>query len=620
MKTRLTFLFCVLGASIWAQNFNKITADQHFDRLEYTYAIQDYLQQIKEGNGNAFVYERLAISYEKLGNYRDAERYYRRLAKGRNGDSKYIYAWAQMLKANGKFDEYSAQMLRFIDAYPSDPRADAYKNDLETLKSIQAQEPCYTVDNVTFNSKKSDFGAFRDGDTLYFASARAPMKKNHGWTDQSFLDIYKATVSKDGKVGPGIPISEMINTKYHEGISAKTPDGKRIFFDRNNYTNGKYQKDSVGVNQLQLYYSDRVNGAFAKAVPVPFNDKNYSTGHPALSPDGKTLFFASDRPGGQGQADIWKVAILDDGNFGTPENLGTVVNTSGRDAFPFINIDDQLYFTSDGHVGLGGFDIYRYDSEIVINLGDPINTGADDFSIKFNSDGSSGYMASNRKRKGDDDIYAFAKIPPCKGVITIMAKDMQRKALSNATIKITNLSDNSEQTQQTDVLGRYAFTSDCDIKYTIVIEAEGHDATTQTVEIRTKDITENFSLETSLDVEITEDRVVLSPIYFDFNKWDVTPKAALELNRLVSVMQRYPTMIISAESHTDARGPEEYNRILSDKRAKSMRDYVISQGISAERISGIGKGESDPAVNCGLECTEEEHQLNRRSEFVIVSQ
>ena len=620
MKTRLTFLFCVLGASIWAQNFNKITADQHFDRLEYTYAIQDYLQQIKEGNGNAFVYERLAISYEKLGNYRDAERYYRRLAKGRNGDSKYIYAWAQMLKANGKFDEYSAQMLRFIDAYPSDPRADAYKNDLETLKSIQAQEPCYTVDNVTFNSKKSDFGAFRDGDTLYFASARAPMKKNHGWTDQSFLDIYKATVSKDGKVGPGIPISEMINTKYHEGISAKTPDGKRIFFDRNNYTNGKYQKDSVGVNQLQLYYSDRVNGAFAKAVPVPFNDKNYSTGHPALSPDGKTLFFASDRPGGQGQADIWKVAILDDGNFGTPENLGTVVNTSGRDAFPFINIDDQLYFTSDGHVGLGGFDIYRYDSEIVINLGDPINTGADDFSIKFNSDGSSGYIASNRKRKGDDDIYAFAKIPPCKGVITIMAKDMQRKALSNATIKITNLSDNSEQTQQTDVLGRYAFTSDCDIKYTIVIEAEGHDATTQTVEIRTKDITENFSLETSLDVEITEDRVVLSPIYFDFNKWDVTPKAALELNRLVSVMQRYPTMIISAESHTDARGPEEYNRILSDKRAKSMRDYVISQGISAERISGIGKGESDPAVNCGLECTEEEHQLNRRSEFVIVSQ
>lgn len=620
MKTRLTFLFCVLGASIWAQNFNKITADQHFDRLEYTYAIQDYLQQIKEGNGNAFVYERLAISYEKLGNYRDAERYYRRLAKGRNGDSKYIYAWAQMLKANGKFDEYSAQMLRFIDAYPSDPRADAYKNDLETLKSIQAQEPWYTVDNVTFNSKKSDFGAFRDGDTLYFASARAPMKKNHGWTDQSFLDIYKATVSKDGKVGPGIPISEMINTKYHEGISAKTPDGKRIFFDRNNYTNGKYQKDSVGVNQLQLYYSDRVNGAFAKAVPVPFNDKNYSTGHPALSPDGKTLFFASDRPGGQGQADIWKVAILDDGNFGTPENLGTVVNTSGRDAFPFINIDDQLYFTSDGHVGLGGFDIYRYDSEIVINLGDPINTGADDFSIKFNSDGSSGYIASNRKRKGDDDIYAFAKIPPCKGVITIMAKDMQRKALSNATIKITNLSDNSEQTQQTDVLGRYAFTSDCDIKYTIVIEAEGHDATTQTVEIRTKDITENFSLETSLDVEITEDRVVLSPIYFDFNKWDVTPKAALELNRLVSVMQRYPTMIISAESHTDARGPEEYNRILSDKRAKSMRDYVISQGISAERISGIGKGESDPAVNCGLECTEEEHQLNRRSEFVIVSQ
>lgn len=620
MKTKLTLLFCVLSFSVGAQNFNKITADQHFDRLEYTYAIQDYLVQIKEGNGSERVYERLAISYEKLANYRDAERYYRRLAKGKNGNPKYIYGWAQMLKANGKYDEYTKQMLRFVKAFPTDPKANSYKDDLVTLKRIQSQEPQYTVDRVSFNSKRSDFGAVRYGDTLYYASARAPMKKNHGWTDQSFLDIYKATISKDGKVGSGTPVSEMVNTKYHEGISTKTIDGKRFFFDRNNYTNGKYQKDSVGVNQLQLYYSDLVNGAFAKAVPVPFNDKNYSTGHPAISRDGKTLYFASDRPGGQGMADIWKVALRDDGTFGTPENLGAVVNSPGRDAFPYENADGQLYFTSDGHTGLGGFDIFKYDLEIVINLGAPINTGADDFSLKFNSDGTSGYLASNRKRKGDDDIYAFAKIPPCKGVITVMAKDTERQPLANATLTITDLSDNSIQTQQTDGLGRYAFHSDCDKKYTIVIEAEGHDPSTQTVEIRTKDITEDFALETSLDVEITGDRVVLEPIYFDFSKWDITPQAARELNRLVAVMQRYPTMVISAESHTDARGKEEFNRILSDKRAKSMRDYVISQGIAADRISGIGKGETDPAVDCGLDCSEEEHQLNRRSEFVIVKQ
>lgn len=620
MKTRLSILFCVLSFSVGAQNYNKITADQHFDRLEYTYAIQDYLVQIKEGNGSERVYERLAISYEKLANYRDAERYYRRLAKGKNGNPKYLYPWAQMLKANGKYDEYSTQMLRFVAAFPTDPKAISYKSDLESLKAIHEQEPLYTVDRVSFNSKRSDFGAIRYGDTLYYASAKAPMKKNHGWTDQSFLDIYKSTISKGGKVSSGTSISEMINTKYHEGVIAKTKDGKRIFFDRNNYTNGKYQKDSLGVNQLQLYYSDRVNGAFAKAIPVPFNDKNYSTGHPALSPDEKTLYFTSDRPGGQGQADIWKVAILENGTFGTPENLGDLINSPGRDAFPYMNVDGQLYFTSDGHIGLGGFDIFTFDSEIVINLGAPINTGSDDFSLKFNSDGMSGYVASNRKRKGDDDIYAFAKIPPCKGLITLMAKDVQRQPLANATITITDLSDNSQQTQQTDGLGRYAFRSDCDKKYTVVIEAEGHDTTTQTVQIGTKDISENFALETSLDVEITGDRVVLNPIYFDFSKWDITPQAALELNRLVVVMQRYPTMIISAESHTDARGKDTYNMILSDKRAKSMRDYVISQGIAPERISGIGKGETDPAVNCGLDCTEEEHQLNRRSEFVIIKQ
>jgi len=618
MKTKISIVLCVLSLSLSAQNYKKITADQHFQRLEYAYAIQDYLVQLKEGTSGPLVYKRLAISYEKLANYRDAERYYRRIGKGRDALPEHIYDWARMLKATGKYDDYKKQMERFVAALPDDPRAKQYQSDLATLDAINAQEALYTIERVKFNSKKSDFGAIRYGDTLFFASAKAPMKKNHGWTNQSFLDIYRASIDKDNKVGPARPLSENINTKYHEGVFAQSPDGKRIYFDRNNYTDGKYKKDSTGVNQLQLYFAEKSGGVFAKAIPLPFNDKNYSTGHPALSPDGKTLYFVSDRPGGLGKADLWKVAIKEDGSFGTPENMGPTVNSAGRDTFPYISKESQLYFTSDGHVGLGGFDIFTVAEGKVQNLGAPINTNSDDFSFRLNPDGISGFIASNRKRKGDDDIYAFAKIPPCKGKITINVRDAERQPLTNASFTITDLEDNSTQTQRTDSFGNYVFTSDCEKRYKVEVNTEGYDPSVSEVYIKKDNVVERFSLEPELDVEITDDRVVLNPIYFDFAKWDITPQAAAELDRLVAVMKKYPTMVISAESHTDIRGKDSYNLSLSDKRAKSMRDYVISQGIAAERISGIGKGETDLAVDCGSNCTEEEHQLNRRSEFVIV--
>lgn len=606
--------------SLSAQNFNKITADQHFDRLEYAYAIEDYQQQIKEGKATPRIYERLAIAYEKTANYRDAERYYRRLAKGKNAHPRHIYAWAQMLKANGKYDQYTSQMLRFVALRPEDPKALSYKADLETLKSIRAQKPQYTVSRSRFNSRASDFGAVRYADTLYYASAKAPMKKNHGWTDQSFLDIYTATFGPDGSIGTSKPISENINTKYHEGILTINAAGDRIYFDRNNYTNGKYVKDSTGVNQLQLYAANRTNNAFAKAEPLALNDDQFSSGHPMLSPDGDYLYFSSDRPGGLGQADIWRVAIAKDGSLGTPENLGAPINTAGKETFPFVNKDGQLYFTSDGHVGLGGFDIFGYDGEIVYNLGAPINTGADDFSLRFDPDGISGYLASNRKRRSDDDIYRFEAIPPCTADISFVVRDKTRAPLANADLIITNDKDQQKKIVKTDAFGGYVFNSPCNQNYTVQVMAQGYEDITQAVAVAQDKVVENLALETALEVEITKDRVLLNPIYFDFDKWDITPLAAEELDKLVKVMKRYPSMVISAQSHTDNRGDNDYNLILSDKRAQSMRAYIISQGIDASRITGVGRGENDPAVDCGQDCSEEEHQLNRRSEFVIISQ
>ena len=339
--------------------------------------------------------------------------------------------------------------------------------------------------------------------------------------------------------------------------------------------------------------------------------------HAYLTRDGKTLYFASNMPGGYGESDIWKVSV-DSNGYGKPQNLGDKINTADRENFPFLGEDNVLYFTSLGRPGLGGFDIFKIDlntSGPPENLGKPMNSEKDDFSFSFNKSANVGYFSSNRN--GTDAIYT-AK-PVCLAqVIIVVTNKKTGKAMPNAMVSVADNKGNIIVTKQTDLEGKVSYEISCRLNYNLIISAANFETTNFPIEVLKSEEKEiPISLE-PVNVVITDKEVLLNSIYFDFNKSNITAQGATELDKLVTVMKDYPKMIIFVKSHTDSKGSAEYNLVLSEKRAQATAQYVISKGISKDRISGKGYGSSELKINCGATCTEEEHSQNRRSEFLIV--
>lgn len=617
-------LVILLSTTVCAQNKDTQKADKLFNNLNYTEAITAYTKLIEQGKAGPYVYEQLAKGYTILNDTKQAESFYKRAAKGKNVAPETLYGYAQALKANGKASEYANWMNKFVASSPKDPRATLYKSNPNYLSDLLAMEPAFTVTNADkLNSKLADFGGFVKDNTLYFASARNVLRKNHNLNGEPFLDIYTATLDGSSIGAPQLLAGD-VNTKYHEGTIAISPDGKRMYFDRNDYFKGDLDKSTEGVNQINMYTAEKVGGSWVNIASVPFNDDNYSTGHPALSPDGKTLYFSSDKPGGKGGSDIYKVSVGTDGSFGTPQAVSSI-NTSGTEVFPFVASDGTLYFSSNGHLGMGGLDVFSAFAKAGTfstpeNMGPGVNSGSDDFAIHLSADNKSGYISSNRPGgKGSDDIYLLGQVPPCDVDVALTVEDESGNGISKAIVQLVNTIENTTDYDTATTTGKYLFSSKCNRTYTVTASADGYKSKTRTLTVGTESSENTILLEPIEPPVITKTEVVLNPIYFDFDKWNIRPDAAAELDRLVFAMQNNPTMVISGESHTDSRGSNTYNETLSQKRAASMRDYVISKGISPDRISGVGKGESQLAIDCGSNCTEDQHQLNRRGVFRIVS-
>lgn len=619
-------LFGFLSASAGAQNKDTKKADKLFENLNYTEAIKSYTTLIEKGKADTYVYTQLAKGYAFLNDTKQAESFYKRAAKGKKVDPEIIYNYAQVLKSNGKAAEYASWMQKFVQAKPADSRAKLFKANPNYLEGLLAMEPAFTVENAkALNSKFADFGAFVKDNKIYFASARNTSRKNHNLNGEPFLDIYAATT--DGSsMGAPVIIEGDVNTKYHEGTIAISPDGKRMYFDRNDYFEGDLDKSSAGINQINMYTAEKVGANWENIQSVSFNDDNYSTGHPALSPDGKTLYFSSDKPGGKGGSDLYMVAVKADGTFGEPQALPSTINTSGTEVFPFVDSKGTLYFSSDGHLGMGGLDAFSAFAKAGSfstpeNLGPNVNSGSDDFAIYVDPDKMTGYISSNRKGgAGSDDIYILGQVPPCDVDVALTVEDENGAGISNALVELVNTTEETTDSDTATTTGKYLFSSKCNRTYTVTVSADGYKSKTRNLTVGKQGSDNTITLEPIIETPvITETEVILNPIYFDFDKSNIRPDAAAELDRLVGVMNTYPAMVISAESHTDVRGPESYNQQLSQRRANSMRDYIVSRGIDASRISGSGKGESEPAVTCGANCTEDEHQLNRRCVFKIVS-
>ena len=540
-----------------------------------------------------------------------------------------IYNYSQMLKANGKYEESNNQLERFASMRPADHRATAFRANPNYLPKILDRGKKFNVQNLPINSEVSDFGGTLQDGKLYITSARNSNRRTYGWNEEPFLDIYTASVDSEGAFQTPAIIEENINTKYHEGTVSFSPDGNTMYFSRESYYEKVFERDSLTkykISVLHLFKSVKQEGQWSEAESLSLNGNSYSVKNPSVSADGSTLYFASDKTGGFGQFDIYSAPIDADGSVGEATNMGQKLNTEGQEMFPFISSSNTLYFSSNGHLGLGGMDVFFakvVDGKVgpIRNIGIPVNGNADDFAFSMNEETEEGFVSSNREGgKGSDDIYAIKKLQPiCDVLMTITVKDSETGlVLEGASVDIKDAEGTVFGTKVSNAQGVVEYIIECDVNTLITGTKADYESGMATVEGTSEEEVSVEVILTPIEDIILANKVLLNPIYFDFDKSNITAQAAFELDKLVQLMTKYESIVISAESHTDSRGSASYNLSLSDRRAKTTAQYVISKGIDASRITGSGKGETMPNVDCGSKCTEDEHQLNRRSEFFIL--
>ncbi len=619
-KLYITLSLVAISFTVSAQDKNTKTADKLFNRYEYVDAAKAYLKLVEDGKSTGYVYKQLADSYYNMFNSAEAVKWYAK-ATEMTQDAETYYRYAQMLKANGKYEESNKQMQKFAAAAPSDSRAKAFKDNPNYVPKLLDKAKLYNVNSSDISSDKSDFAAVLYDNALYFASARNGARKNYGWTDEPFLDIYRADYNTDGTITNATTVTSL-NSKYHDGPLTMSADGNTVYFSSDSFREGTFEKDKANKLKLgrnSIYKAIKKGDTWGDIVILPFNSKEFSTSNPSLSRDGKTLYFSSNRPGSLGGVDIWKVSVNADGTYGEPQNLGNKVNTEGNESFPYIADDNKtLYFASSGKQGLGGLDIYQIDLSKggdATNLGKPVNTEKDDFAFTFNGTKNIGFLSSNRN--GNDDIFV---VNPICGVdvMVVVTNAKTGEILANASVSILDDKKNVIATEMSNAKGEVTYRVECDKPYVVQASKDGFEGNTFAV---TKSKGPSAKVDAALqpiDVIVKEDEIVLKPIFFEFNKSNITQEGAFELDKLVQVMKNNEKLVILARSHTDNRGSDKYNLDLSDKRAKATVQYVISKGIAANRISGKGMGELEPKVDCGENCTEEQHAQNRRSEFLIV--
>jgi outer membrane protein OmpA-like peptidoglycan-associated protein len=621
----ITLGFMLATASLSAQSKETEYADKLFGRFEYVDAAKEYLKLTKKGK-DPYVYKQLAESYFNVYNTKDAATWYAKAIDAKQQDAETYFRYAQMLKAEGKYEDYNAQMKKFAQLSPKDQRAVAFNQDPDYLPKLKSQTRLFEEKVLDINDKEyGSFGAVLANDnTFYFTSNRNTARKTYGRDEQPYLDIYSATYNADGSLSAPTTVGS-VNTQHHDGPIAITADGNTMYFASESYREGEAEKGKgQKMSLIYLYKTTKKDGKWGDAVALPFNNKAWNTNHPSVSKDGKWLYFSSNRKGSLGGADIWKVEVKGGNSFGEPVNLGKKVNTEGNEGFPFITDDNRLFFSSDGHKGLGALDVFYVDLERdgeAVNVGMPINSAQDDFSFSFNVQKNVGFFSSNKAGKngekmGVDNMYMA--IPVCGVDAYVFVKDVKTgKVLKGAEVAILDDKKNVIETKVTDDKGALTYSVDCNRSYSLLASADGYEKSSFPLKAQNGGSADVAADLKPIDNIIVDGKIVLKDIYFDFDKSKITEQAAYELDKLVQVMKTYPNAVIIVKAHTDTKGSEEYNMRLSNERAISAVQYVLSNGIAKERISGQGYGKSEPRVKCEP-CTAEQDAQNRRIEFIVV--
>ena len=633
MKTIYTLLYILsITCCSFGQGVKLAKADKKYEKYAYIDAIEIYEKVAEKGYKSVDLFQKLGNAYYFNGNLDKAAKSYDALfALNEEVAPEYYFRYAQTLKAIGNYEK-SNQYMELFAAKTNDSRGKLFLQNKNYLNDIDVNTGKYILDTTTINSEFYDYGTSFFGNKIVFTSSRSDgnqYTKIHDWTKQTFTDLFIVSMDAEGKLEQVENFSKTINTKFNESSPVFTKDGKTMYFTRNNYNDGKKRKSDDKVILEKIYKAELVNNEWTNITELPFSNDNYKTAHPALSPDEKTLYFASNMPGSYGNSDLYKVSIDKNGKFGTPENLGPTINTEGRETFPFIDANNNLIFASDGHLGLGGLDIFEAKAngksfEKPINIGKPVNSTKDDFGYVVNSE-NLGFFSSNRDGgKGFDDIYTF-KI--CTHMLTGIITDAETKEiLPNA--KVTLFDDKMTIISETiaSEKGIYQFKIECNKKYYVRASKETYNTNEKSFDAVSIIGTSTLDIELKRNVfpiEVGTDLAKLfniSIIYFDLDKWNIRPDAAEDLEKIIQVLHQYPAMTIDIRSHTDSRQTHKYNEQLSDKRANSTLEFIVNNGIARNRLTAKGYGETQLLNNCAdnQPCSEEEHQKNRRSEFIVV--
>lgn len=643
MKSNLLICLTLLitfSTNVYSQKSQIKSADKDYENYAYIDAIKTYEKVAEKGYKSADMFKKLGNSYYFNAQLQQASKWYEALFEMNPNDieAEYYFRYALSLRSINQNDKANEIISDLNKKEGGDNRSRLFEKNKNYLEEIKKNSGRHIIEDAGVNSIYSDYGSTMYQNNIVFTSARDTggiSQRKHKWTNEHFTNLYSAQLDQNNTASKPIKFDRKINSKFNESTAVFTKDGKTIYFTRNNYINGKKGKNANNTVLLKIYRASKINNDWTNIIELPFNSNEFNTAHPALSPDEKKLYFASDRPGTLGQSDIFTVDIYDDGNFSQPQNLGKTINTEGRETFPFISAENELYFASDGHPGLGGLDVFvatpskNEDWNEVSNIGSDINSPQDDFAYYLNSTTRRGFFTSNKEGgKGSDDIYKFLELKKisCEQVLTGTITDLATSSiLPNVKVILLDSNFNELESKQTDDKGKYLFDVACGKTY--YVRAQYPDYNTQELKAITRK--EQNQTELSIALENTKCKVAIGDdlgkcfnikmIYFDLDKSNIKPAATIDLQKILEVLQEYPKMKLDIRSHTDSRQTAKYNENLSNRRARATIEWLISKGIDSNRLTGKGYGESKLVNNCGdgVKCSEEEHQMNRRSEFII---
>lgn len=648
IKIFLGFTIMAVFLSVIASGQVKITiklADKAFHDFSFNEAIDLYSYAHDKDPENVHVIRRLADCYRNIGNTEESEKWYNVLVEMNEAYPEDMFNYSMALKSNGKYDESEKFLKEYSDLRPEDGRVNLEQSILDYITFLQRDSSRYVVENVSFNTKGADWGPVLYKNKIVYVSTGNPDENRdikYNWDQLPFLDLYYVDVDEYGNYSDPEIYAKELMTSYHDGPATFDLKNNRMYFNSNRSSKNSKLKDEA--NNLQIYYADWENDKWVYKGGFKYNNELYSYAHPSVNTNGDVLYFSSDRPGGKGGNDIWWCRKVN-GVWGEPINLENI-NTEGNEAFPFIAPDGVLYFASDGRGGMGGLDIYmalpdRGVFSSIENMGFPVNTSHDDFAIVLDESGMKGYFSSNRPGgKGYDDIYKLdiLWIPvQIKGTIRDRINTFE---IAGARVALIDENNDTINVATTKDDGEFVFEAFKNRNYKLVVSNPDYVTTEKNVSTYNKLPNEKIEVEIFIEMsfDLMEEPDQLEPlslemegkdqlqiiqiehINYGFDSDKILPEAAEILDKVIALLQQYPDLEIKVESHTDSKGSDEYNLKLSKMRAKSAYNYLVAHGIPADHIEYTGYGETKLLNHCedGVECSEEEHAINRRSIIKVI--